>query len=330
MNLLPYVENKASPCFLLCYTNRTMDDFDPYAPYLPSRRLAGILILSVAVLAGFYFYEKTRPLVYQGSKKEIAIKEPTATIRDITSRDSDGDGVNDWEEALWGTDPNRLISNTDGLSDNDYINKKKLAVQQKNKTGTTKQLTKTEELARDIFITTVSLEQSGNYSPEAAQAMSKKIADKIRNAPTKDHFTENNLRIAKEESPGTLATYGAAWIIVRKKYEPYRLGSEMYLVAEVLNNNAPANLKKLKTYGALYKAFANDVMLITVPPSLAISQLQVSNDLYALSEALDNVNKLYSDSITGLIGINQYKNRTSDLIVHLQKIENFYRQLAAK
>ena len=46
-----------------------------------------------------------------------------AIVGDLVNRDTDGDGLLDWEESLWDTDPNNKDTNGDGVSDSVEIAK---------------------------------------------------------------------------------------------------------------------------------------------------------------------------------------------------------------
>ena len=282
-----------------------MDDLAPYDSYMPSRQLTAVLILSVAVLGGFYLYEKSKPLVFEGTKEvKITIKDPDATLAGIRERDSDGDGIKDWEEALWGTDPYLRDTDNDGKGDGEEIaaRKKGLGTEAASK----EKLTQTDILARDIFITTVALKQSGNYSNETVRALSQGIAEKIRDNPIPDKYTDKNLILAKNSSPTSVALYGTAWLLLKRKYDPAYLGSEMYLISQILNNNKQRTAgTEIKRYATLYKTFAADLISILVPPALAVSQLEVANDTYAIGVALENTAKIFEDPVVGLIGLNQ-------------------------
>ena len=64
--------------------------------------------------------------VGQNNKNKLATAEP-ATLNDLLQKDTDGDGVMDWEEALWGTDPNNPTT-FNNVADSEYIKEKRIHV----------------------------------------------------------------------------------------------------------------------------------------------------------------------------------------------------------
>ena len=56
-------------------------------------------------------------------KDESKLSTQKLTINQLLQKDSDGDGVMDWEEGLWGTDPNNTKT-FEGIPDAEYIKTK--------------------------------------------------------------------------------------------------------------------------------------------------------------------------------------------------------------
>ena len=79
----------------------------------------------------------------------------TTILEDLMNKDTDGDGLLDWEEGLWGTSPDKKDTNDDGVPDNTEIAKLKTELRQN--TGgdvsviqNEENLTQTDKFSRSI------------------------------------------------------------------------------------------------------------------------------------------------------------------------------------
>lgn len=86
---------------------------------MPPKNFTKIIIttcLFIFLLFGIIFIYKSKK---NTPGEEIVLNKELATnlITDNLSLDSDGDGLRDWEEFLWKTDPDNQDSNSDGIFD---------------------------------------------------------------------------------------------------------------------------------------------------------------------------------------------------------------------
>ncbi len=89
--------------------------------YLPSRKFAIIalaLLLAVGGLFLFFGGEAMRRKTADAPQKEIV----SGAVRGKNSqKDSDNDGLKDWEEVLWKTDPQNPDTDGDGTPDGEEV-----------------------------------------------------------------------------------------------------------------------------------------------------------------------------------------------------------------
>jgi len=72
-----------------------------------------IIIVIIAVVGGL--------VLLLNSKKEKELKSPTSELFPENFKDSDNDGLPDWQEELYGTDPNNPDTDGDGYSDSQEV-----------------------------------------------------------------------------------------------------------------------------------------------------------------------------------------------------------------
>jgi hypothetical protein len=87
--------------------------------YLPSKKFTFTLISIIVALGIIYFFS------WLGNNKtettSLTKAETQTKVQEFMALDTDGDGMKDWEEALWKTDPKKTDTDGDGTSDNEEI-----------------------------------------------------------------------------------------------------------------------------------------------------------------------------------------------------------------
>ena len=90
-------------------------------------------------------------------KKEEARKEAlsNATVGELVGKDSNNNGIADWEERLWGLDPTKLTTN--GVANKTIIEQKRKQLGGTDDTP----LNENDRLARDLFMVASAVGQEG-------------------------------------------------------------------------------------------------------------------------------------------------------------------------
>ena len=95
--------------------------------YLPSRKFV-IVALSALVVFGVVFglvaWKNSKKIAAENQINQGGLQVEKITYQDLVSKDTDGDGIEDWEESLWGTDPNNKFTQ-EGTPDASLIEHKK-------------------------------------------------------------------------------------------------------------------------------------------------------------------------------------------------------------
>ncbi len=147
--------------------------------FLPSRRfflallgIGALLILTLVLLrimryGGISSRDKSQ-------KAEISLEDQVKELQEVSVRDTDKDGLKDWEEGLWGLNPNAADTDNDGISDFDQVVKDKARIKAENVALGTEtdlppeeggeELNATDQFSRDLYTTVSLLQQDGSLA----------------------------------------------------------------------------------------------------------------------------------------------------------------------
>ena len=162
--------------------------------YLPSKKFAKILISVLVIGAVIFFVTKANTShSLKSSKNTISL-----TPQEIIEGDRDGDGVRDWEESLWGTNPDAKDTDEDGVGDLEEIEARRKEIASKQGIQldeNSEKLNETDIFSRDIFASIISLKEKGMLTQDAvkqlAEAAGKSFSGKVE---IEDKTTSDSLK----------------------------------------------------------------------------------------------------------------------------------------
>jgi len=224
--------------------------------------------------------------------------------------DNDGDGLLDWEEILWGTDPYRDRSNDEGLSDYEFVKQKKesgelSSNQSKSKTASSYSTSSyTERLGIDLFAEYTNLKNSGTFDQSSINSSANQIVSNF-SLPNQKRYLRTDIKtIFKDEEIERMVVYADRLMNIRNKYyrtyseDPIRASGTVGPVGTIL----PAD--KLLRAGDLYYKLAEEIMALEVPEGLVGPHLVLANSYkdsgFGFSQMGEN---LKNDPLKAILGL---------------------------
>ena len=283
--------------------------------YLPSKQFVIRLIaVIVLVLISFGVYAFTGYLKSRSVKK-IGAPTPIA-VKDIVQKDSNGNGIPDWEETLWGLDPTK-----NGDANKEYINNKRALLAQSNNTDPTNQSQSTPEnqaLAQEFFAVVMSLQQTGNLDDNALAAIGDTIGSKIVAAPIPDVYTKNMLTIIPStnqyDDDNELFKYYTAYMKIIIKHKNDDIGNELTYIGVALKNNDTGALAQSQRVAEAYRAFGKELVNTPTPEAYVGLALSMANNYEKTGLSIEGLSKLSTDPIVGMQAVINYKKYSNALI----------------
>lgn len=264
----------------------------------------------------------------KGTAEDEGIVYGTATIEDLVKKDTDGDGVLDWEESLWGMDPNNKET-TPGTLDSVAIEKLKIQEGKTKEGGPSTQenektLTETDKFSREFFSTVAALNQSGSMDEATAEKLSTALAERMQNSTTKKVYSLSDIKITKSGSAQAMKNYNKVMEFFPKTYKGT---DEVAIVLKEFvesgeNPDADILLKLNPTIDGINKTII-EMLKVNVPEKLASLHLNVINGLEKVRENLNDMKLYDKDAIMTLGAISQYVKNDTDLelaILNLKKM----------
>ncbi|MFA6605323.1 MAG: thrombospondin type 3 repeat-containing protein [Patescibacteria group bacterium] len=307
-------------------------DKEKYLKYLPSKKFmlitSACIVLAIIIFVIFFMSSSGESFFTGNKETNNTLKVGNQSIADLIQNDTDGDGIADWEEALWGTDKNKKITFND-TPDATYIENKKKELKIEGSVNETK-LTETEKFAREFFTSYSAMKSSGQVDDETINSFSNALGQKIVNPNLIDQYTETDIKINEEDDSISKQKYYESIKKLFKSYQSAGIGDELDIVSKGLVTNSASGAandtdqySKLSEIANAYQDFAKKIMEVSVPQSLTEYHLQIANNANNTGISVSNMSEIVSDPIVGLSGLSQYQKYSDDLIKAVADLENF-------
>lgn len=291
-----------------------MSDFKKY---LPSKKFTAIVLLIVVIIVLFF---TIRSVAKYFHNKKIAKGAPTpvaVTVGSLTQKDSNDNGIPDWEEYLWGLNPNR-----NGEKNKEFITAKRKSLEANgvismgNNNG---DITDNEMLARQFYATIVSLQETGDVNQESVKSVAEAVGENIIPLSFNDVYTINDLKIV-EDSENTKKNYHNSLVNLVNKYKDADIGSELVIISQGLANKDMQAFYATKSIAEAYISFGQELSKVAVPRSMVPIHLKVINGYEKVGRSIGELIKMLSDPIIGMKAVLAYKNYSDSLASDLEKV----------
>ncbi len=293
---------------------------------LPSNKVGLVLIVVVLVCAGTVFSSKiqVRKQVKDLQNVELVIGRDANS--QFKSGDDDQDGLTDWLEEFYHSDPQNTDTDGDGTNDgaevevdrdptiagpNDPLITRKDLI--KTEVGSSTPGTITDKASIELFSQYLMLKQKGTLKPEDEAKLVADLSQKVASeASLKDKYTTGDLNVS-ESTKETITIYGdrvaQATLDLYIEMDSYKHLSESIYLLKIANT---------------YKTYAESLKQIRVPTVTQDIHLKLMNYSYKTSKLFEVLGGSNSDPMTILVIIGQFKaSQISDVQLYTTLSEYF-------
>ena len=287
---------------------------------LPSAKIfITILLLTFFVLLLLFINKKGGDYVSQKNKELLS---SSITVSEVGSIDSDKDGVSDWEEKLWGTDPYQKVSNPDGVSDKDYVEKKRQEQENKDLTDLSKKPeTTTDKITSQMITTILALSEAGGEikSEELAKALASSSVAQIQKEIAPRIYTRANFTIVGT-STAEVNLYKRHMSETFSSSNFESLSKSYNTINEALLSNDPEKLLEVSLQAKTIEIILKKLLSAEVPVQYLEKHTIITNSVSVIHKSVVNAPILRADPLKGAA---LYGNHVNAFIVLIQTLNTF-------
>lgn len=303
-------------------------------------RIIFAAFFSVALIVGTYLLTRSikAPAIAQAS-------EEAALLQAIATKDSDGDGLADWEEALYGTSPSATDSFNLGMTDGAAVAKglivpkaisdipspvasaDTVASIDPSLPPPPSEGTLTAAFAKNFFTLYLAAKQAkddGDLSEtdmaEVANQALSSLSSAITVAP---NFKAVQDLTVSGSGADALKQFAIDAEVIALKNSANATTSELtYLMNAVKNNDASA-LTNIASIARAYREGAAGIAALPVPQELAADVLLLVNAMMRLSEIISDFARVNDDPLATMLALQQYPQAVISLgtaFIHIGRV----------
>lgn len=309
-----------------------------------------ILISAViaATIVGGGIYIKLASQPHQESKlitQDVGLSTSTPANAEFTDRDTDGDGLQDWEERLYGSDPLKKDSDGDSTADGAEVHQGRDPA----KANTAKHGQPPNDMLKrlqDPHFATSSTDILGIKKEFFAKFLATE-ANQIRETTYRDllgSFDAKKYRpqvefvglsVTSDNSIEGLRAYGNAFGVLIQKYTVRAHRTEEEILNDVAQRDVATStrrvaLQELQLPAITYKNFANDLKALKVPSTLAKPHLLIINGYLGMSQGLLDLQSLYDNPVIAAGGYEGYTSKRFDVTNGYARIVQIFAEKGVK
>jgi hypothetical protein len=277
---------------------------------IPSKKVFALILISVSIVTCAFILAE-----YKNKTEEITTyTAPTSTSNLVagtidTYKDSDGDGLKDWEEALWGTDPK--------VSDAASINKKESVASKK-----PENLTATDKLARSFFSQYMNLKEVGLQNDKEAQGRTvQNLVDANMQPASPQQYSASSVKISQQ---ATIRDYGNSVASIIKT-NTLAKRSEINILKDALSTENPRFIEELKPSVKGYKDMTQQLLNLNVPLATADIHLRLINAVSSISFIIEAFSKTFVDPMSSIQGLAILQTSFDKLVASFAEITKLLR-----
>lgn len=290
--------------------------------YLPSKKFIKFfgIVFAIGIIILIFSFIFSKKTVYENKDKNKNLV--TEDYGGIYTLDTDGDGIYDWEEALWGTDSKDIDTDKDGISDGEEIEKNKKEIIEKNNITQedldNEELNQTEVFARQFLSVVALTNESGGLTSESVQEFSKSFDRAVSDSTIPDPFTLANIKLSGISAAQYKKNLETAFV----PFAENRI-SELEIFSDLLNKD-PLAVEKLEKSVKLYSDLSNKLLLMQAPHAAAGIHLSLINNASKISVSLINMKDVIENPLQSMIGFGQYSRYSTEFEKNLESLQKYF------
>lgn len=285
---------------------------DTQKSILPSKKFLTVLgsfVILVLVVIGVSYLIRNKKI--STDKLPANIKSVDYSFSDIYNKDTDGDGLPDWQENILGTDKDKSDTDGNGINDKEQLKSEALP------TGANEN-TATDEFSREFFAAAMALKGSGGFNDENIKTLVETSTKTLSEKTVEKKYSLKDLK-TKETTNSSAITKS----YIQKISPVFKtLSAENYSylndISSAYENDNEGTLSKLDPVIKKYSDIEKTLATLEVPQGIALAHLNILNTMAQLNTSLVSIRNGFTDPLTAFLAISKYPDGINELAVHLK------------
>ncbi len=285
---------------------------------------AALSMASVGILVVLKYSSGNTSVSFDRSSETAMLDRAKAGLED-----SDGDGLKDWEESLWGTNPNSPDTDGNGIVDGQepYILAKKTGLPSSvvladSTTASDTSLETNPSLTEILsYLALQDYTDTGSLDPNTLKA----VANNELSSTFKfqEHYTAHDINITSDNSLASLVSYTNNLIDLVVKQGQKVTFDEVALVINVIESQDGSSLPKLDSTIGLYAEAIKDGLALEVPSNLAQYHLELLNSSWNAARYLSLTKNIVEDPLEGIAALQAYLSTLNKIHTSMASIDTY-------
>ena len=280
-------------------------------------RIGGATLIAVLMVAGGY----ALPGFRFPQTKAVNAELTDELLASYVSKDTDGDGLPDWQEVLYGTDPNNPDTDGDGITDGEAVRRGLLTP-----TALYSQLPEdpigvdeipgenpspdsiTEQFSRAFFEEYMRASGGQVMTPEAQEVLVQRLlADFTARAGRTLNSSYTSVSMRRNTTLSINEYAGSVEAILRARDVPAGYGEPLLLMQAILEQGDESARKKLEVLAKSYADISSDLLALQVPPAVIDQHVALVRSFDTLARATRLVVNYEKDPLAVLGSLTVYQ-----------------------
>lgn len=300
-------------------------------------RIAAASLLAVLMVGGTYL--STGPNPFFGMTRIAGAQSSEELLREYAAKDSDTDGLPDWQESLYGTDPSNPESFQAGIKDGEAVAQgliePKVVVRPEEEpidSDSIQGIDAVPDSLTDRFSQTLLkqyLLSKGTEPPtqeEIIAFVQQGVAELSASFVPKDAYSAAQVRSSGTSGGEALRIYAAQVDAAFGAHTVSTDKNELYYFDDAMKGNASA-LKKIASISDAYTNISKALMDIPVPQEAQRAHLSLANALMQMSEISGHMASMETDPLRALMGIGLYQQSANRVVAALTGMHGIFTAL---
>lgn len=303
---------------------------------MKSKRLTlwASVVLALLIVSGAWYFSTGKNNQKDSVSPDSGLKQ-VANL--IAEKDSDNDGLKDWEEPLWGTDPQKSDTDGDKTNDGDEIKTNRdplkpapndIRQETAKQTGvatSTEEITATDKFSRELFARYLAFKQGGEALDQKSQdiIISSMLAETQLDIKAPIHSSAE-FKLSQDNSATALKNYGNLLGEAIISASPETSVNEIMILNEAVQAESGDKIKELDPIIEGYQKLIKLVMATAVPTEALSIHLNFVNSLEQVLANIKTFRQFFDDPVATLAGINSYEDSVAKLQSSITGFRSFF------